>query len=334
MKTRGSAKNLAIILSIFMLFILNLISPVQAAPVVLKMGTLEPPANPISMAGERLGKLVNEKSKGSLRIEVFPASQLGNFTTQIEGVMMGSQDIFLGAPENLGQFEKDYNILSLAFVFRDQNHIQAFFRSPLHAAMAEKLRKNRGIRFTAERWNRTPRVLLAKKPVFSPDDLKDIKMRVPEITMYLEVWKALGTRTTQVPWGEVYLALKQGVVDAMEGPFDTLLGMKFYEAAPYITLTNHVICAAGLYINDKKFLNMPKELQTILMDSIRNAGDYFTKLCFDNYDRDMNEMLSRGAKFITVDRTPFKEKMKPLIVEMEEKGMWRKGLYQAVQDIK
>ena len=69
---------------------------------------------------------------------------------------------------------------------------------------------------------------LSKKHVGTPKDLQGIKMRVPEIEMYLKVWKALGTQPTQVAWGETYLALMQGVVDAMEGPFDTLFGMKFF----------------------------------------------------------------------------------------------------------
>ena len=115
---------------------------------------------------------------------------------------MGTQDMFQDAAEWMSQFEKDYNILAMAFAFRDQNHLQAFFNSPLNVEIKERLRKDRGIRIIAENWNRAPRDLVSKKPVNSPADLQGIKMRVPKIEMYLLVWKAMGTQPTQVAWGE------------------------------------------------------------------------------------------------------------------------------------
>jgi tripartite ATP-independent transporter DctP family solute receptor len=281
-----------------------------------------------------MAKLVEERSAGRLKIEFFPGSQLGNAITQIEGVMMGSQDMFATAAEWMAQFENDYNILAMAFGFRDQKHLQTFFKSPLNTAIKEKLRKDRGIRIISENWERPPRVLLAKKPVYSPKDLQGIKMRVPEIEMYLLVWKAMGTQPTQVAWGETYLALLQGVVDAMEGPFDTLLGMKFYEAAPQISLTNHLICAASVSINDKKFLSLPKDLQDILVGAAKETGDYFSNLVIESYDKDKKQMESKGAKFIVVDRKPFQEKMIPLVKELEDHGKWTKGLYQKIQELK
>jgi len=124
------------------------------------------------------------------------------------------------------------------------------------------------------------------------------------------------------------------VVDAMEGPFDTLLGMKFYEPAPYISLTNHLLTASSVCINDQKFMSLPKDLQNILVKATQEAGDYFSQLGVNGYDRDKKEMESKGAKFLTVDRRPFQEKVQPLIGGMEEQGKWSKGLYQKIQDLK
>ena len=159
-------------------------------------------------------------------------------------------------------------------------------------------------------------------------------MRVPEIEMYLRGWKALGTQPTQVPWGEAYLALMQGVVDAMESPFGAILPMKFYEAAPNISMTNHLICTNSVSMNHKKFLSLPKDLQDILLGAAKEAGDYFTKLDLDNFEKDKKTMEMKGAKFITVDREPFREKIRPLYRELEDQGKWSKGLYQKIQDLK
>jgi len=301
---------------------------------VLKLGNIQAPTQSASLACERMAKLVAERSNGRLKIEFFPASQLGNAITQIEGVMMGSQDMFQDAAEWMSQFEKDYNILAMAFAFRDQKHLQAFFNSPLNADIRERLRKDRGIRIIAENWNRAPRELVSKKPVNNPGELQGIKMRVPEIEMYLLVWKTMGTQPTQVAWGETYLALMQGLVDAMEGPFDTLLSMKFFEAAPNISMTNHLISASSVCINDAKFNKLPKDLQDILVASAREAGDYFTQLGIESMTKDRKEMESKGAKFIEVDRKPFQDKVAPLVKELEDKGKWSKGLYLKIQDLK
>lgn len=304
------------------------------SPIVLKLGNIQAPTQSASLACERMAKLVFERSNGRLKIEFFPASQLGNAITQIEGVMMGTQDMFQDAAEWMSQFEKDYNILAMAFAFRDQNHLQAFFNSPLNVEIKERLRKDRGIRIIAENWNRAPRDLVSKKPVNSPADLQGIKMRVPEIEMYLLVWKAMGTQPTQVAWGETYLALMQGLVDAMEGPFDTLLSMKFFEAAQNISMTHHLISASSVSINDATFSKLPKDLQDILVASAKEAGDYFTQMGIESMTKDRKEMESKGAKFIEVDRKPFQAKVAPLVKELEDKGKWSPGLYQKIQDLK
>jgi TRAP-type C4-dicarboxylate transport system substrate-binding protein len=249
-------------------------------------------------------------------------------------VMMGTQDMFQDAAEWMSQFEKDYNILAMAFAFRDQNHLQAFFNSPLNVEIKERLRKDRGLRIIAENWNRAPRDLVSKKPVNSPADLQGIKMRVPEIEMYLLVWKAMGTQPTQVAWGETYLALMQGLVDAMEGPFDTLLSMKFFEAAQNISMTHHLISASSVSINDAKFSKLPKDLQDILVAAAKEAGDYFTQMGIESMTKDRKEMESKGAKFIEVDRKPFQAKVAPLVKELEDKGKWSPGLYQKIQELK
>jgi tripartite ATP-independent transporter DctP family solute receptor len=318
---------------VVVLCFLFLADPGQGAPIRLKLGTVSPPASIDTIASKKMEELVDERSTGRLKIDVFPGT-LGTGQTQLEGVMMGTLDLFVGAADFNSSFEKDYNILSVPFVFRDQKHLQTFFNSPLNAEIKERLRKNRGIWIMTENWNSTPRILLSKKPINSPEDLRGIKMRVPESEIYLKSWKALGTYPTQVPWGEAYLALMQGVVDAMDAPYGAALPMKFYEAAPNISLTNHVMFAVSVSMNHKKFLSLPKDLQDILLGAVRDAGDYFTKIDLDKYDKDRKIMESKGTKFIVVEQEPFRQIMKPLYKELEDQGKWSKGLYQKIQDLK
>lgn len=209
-----------------------------------------------------------------------------------------------------------------------------FLRSPINGEIKEKYRQEFGVRVIAENWNRTPRVLLSTKPVFRLSDLSGIKMRVPEIEMYLRVWQALGTKPTQVAWGETYLALQQGIADAMEGPFDTLYGMKFYEVAPYITLTNHLLTACFVVINDDAFQSLEPDLQRILVEAVQEAGDYFTSLNLDTYEQDMQKMISEGAIFININMAPFRKVARELAVKLEAEGKLTAGLFDAIQELR
>ena len=99
-------------------------------------------------------------------------------------------------------------------------------------------------------------------------------------------------------------------------------------------MTNHLLSAASVCINDQKFMKLPKDLQDILAAAAKEAGDLFTKLGEESMDKDRKEMEAKGAKFINVDRKPFMEKVAPLAKELEDQGKWTKGLYQKIQDLK
>ncbi|MGI6558322.1 MAG: TRAP transporter substrate-binding protein [Limnochordia bacterium] len=322
------------IIVLTVLVILAISMSVAAKPTVISVGTIESTTNPATLALYKMAEIAEEKSGGRLKIEVYPASQLGNAIAQLEGVMMGTQDMFQGAAEWAAQFVPDWNILALAFTFEDQDHLMEFLRSPINEEIKERYRQEFGVRVIADNWNRTPRVLLSTKPVFRLSDLSGIKMRVPEIEMYLRVWEALGTKPTQVAWGETYLALQQGIVDAMEGPFDTLYGMKFYEVAPYITLTNHLLTACFVVINDNTFQSLEPDLQRILVEAAHEAGDYFTNLNLDTYEQDMQQMISEGTVFIQTDMAPFRKVARELAIKLEAEGKLTAGLFDAIQELR
>ena len=108
-------------------------------------------------------------------------------------------------------------MLAWGFTFRDMDHMAKFLESDTYKAYEEELRAKQGIRILAKA-PAQPRVLFIKKPVASAADLADVKMRVPEIRTYLLLWQTLGTKPARVAWGEVFLGLKTGVIDAAEGP--------------------------------------------------------------------------------------------------------------------
>jgi len=137
-----------------------------------------------------------------------------------------------------------------------------------------------------------------------------------------------------VAWAEVYLALKTGTVDAAEGPLDQMYATKFYEAAPYITLTNHLQQVFTISINEAKFKSLPNATQDLLEKAALDAGEYFQKLLRDQFETNKAKMIAEGAIFRNIDTTPFQKMLTPVIADSEATGFWSKGLYQKIQDIK
>ncbi len=231
-------------------------------------------------------------------------------------------------------FVKDVNVYVMGFTFRDGDHFKLFLNSPIFGDMKKQVEDKMKVKILAANWISMPRVLVSKKPVSTPKDIAGIKMRVPEIETYQKVWKGLGTNPTRVAWAEVFLALKLGTVDAAEGPLDQMYATKFYEAAPNITLTNHLQQAFTIGVNMAKFNSLSKANQDIIQAAAIESGDYFQKLVNEKFAAERPKMIAGGATISNVDVRPFQQMLAPVIADAEATGFWSKGLYQRVQDLK
>lgn len=313
---------------------LSALSASAADKISLNIASLEPVGAPSTLAVEHFAALVKERSKGEIQVNPNPAGTLGNGLQLMEGMSTGTIDMVSAVLEWYAPFVKDINVYVMGFTFRDGEHFRAFLNSPIFADMKEQIEQKMKVRMLAANWISLPRVLVSKKPVSSPRDIAGIKMRVPEIETYQKVWKGLGTNPTRVAWAEVYLALKTGTVDAAEGPLDQMYATKFYEAAPNITLTNHLQQVFTVGINLAKFNSLPKDAQSILQAAALESGEYFQKLVDEKFQADKPKMVAAGAVFRDIDVRPFQEMLTPVIAEAESTGFWTKGLYQKVQDIR
>jgi TRAP-type transport system periplasmic protein len=306
----------------------------SAAKITLNIASLEPVGAPSTLAVQHFASLLAERSKGEIQINANPAGSLGAGLQIMEGVSTGTIDMISMVLEWYAPFVKDLNVYAMGFTFRDTDHFKAFLNHPIFAEMKEQVQQKMKVKILAANWISLPRVLVSKKPVNSPKDIANIKMRVPEIETYLKVWKGLGTSPTRVAWAEVYLALKTGTVDAAEGPLDQIYATKFYEAAPHITLTNHLQQAFTIGVNMARFGSLPKSAQDLIQSTAIEAGEYYQKAVREKFQADKPKMVAEGAIFKEIDTRPFQQMLAPVIQDSEATGFWSKGLYKKVQDIK
>ena len=168
---------------------------------------------------------VTARADASLSLNFVQGEALGAANSVMEQLIGGSVGIFCNELVWFADYVPDIQILGWGFTFRDPDHMAAFFESDLFKPLAERAIEQ-GARILAAQPTQ-PRMMFTKEPINSIDDIQGMKMRVPQLKSYLELWKALGTNPTQVAWAEVYLALSTGVVVAAEAPPTDALGQKF-----------------------------------------------------------------------------------------------------------
>jgi tripartite ATP-independent transporter DctP family solute receptor len=306
-----------------------------ANPFEIKLASESAVGTPGEKSGRDFAKLVEEKTSGKVKVRYYPAGQLGTGDALTEAMQTGSVDMAWRVLDWYAKFEKGWNIMLLGFLFKDGDHVTAFLNSSKHKEFRENLTSKAGIRILSDNGIGSPRVLISKTPVRSPNDMQGMKMRVPNIEMYVKTWSGVGVNVVQVPWGEAYMALKQGVVDALESPLGSIYGMKFHEAAKNITLTNHVYSIYVMAMNENSYKKIPSDIQKIMADCADEGGRLYVKYDKESVDARVKTMVSQGVKIIdNPDIDAFQKKLAPLAEELEKKGLWPSGLYGYIQSLK
>lgn len=303
-----------------------------SAQTVLTFGGSDAIGSILDRQNLRFTACVNDKAAGKVKVNFIQGEQLGSDVQVIEQTMQGSVQLYGDVLDWYANWVKDYAILAWGFTFRDADHMQKFLDSPTYVAMAEKLRKEQGLRILAAAPTQ-PRILFSKKPVVALNDLNGVKMRVPEIKTYLILWETLGTRPSRLAWGEIYLGLKTGVVEAAEGPISSAYAAKFHEAAPNVIRTDHLMSSAHITMNDKAFSALAPDMQKVVTDCAAEAVQNTRKTAQAETEDVVRKMAAEGAKVTPIDKAPIQQRAKEGVVKMEKDGAWSSGLWDQIQKL-
>ncbi|WP_366554549.1 TRAP transporter substrate-binding protein [Aquibaculum sediminis] len=286
----------------------------------------------IDKANLKFTELVNERAKGQLKVNFIQGEQLGNDIDVIQQMMQGSVDVYGDVLDWYGNWVQDFNILNWGFTFRDNDHMQAFLESDLYGELTDELRQEHGLRILAAAPTQ-PRVLFATKRIESPEDLQDLKMRVPEIRAYLLLWETLGTRPSRVAWSEIFLGLSTGTIEGAEGPVSAAYAQKMHEPAPYVIRTDHLVATHHITMSEESFQSLAPEMQEIVQEAAEEAVRWVRAQADEETEEIVQQMADEGATVVEVDREPFAERALSGVEEMEEAGTWSKGLWERVRNM-
>ena len=302
------SKKIGIIL-VFMLSIF-LFSTGMVAGKTLKMGAVTGAEANISKAAKHFIKLVDERTNGSVKIEYFPDSMLGKAATQLESLRMGELDFFVGGVGWFSQLVGEYNLWATAFVMKNYDHARAAMEGEPGQIAAKKLIDKYKIRMLDGTWYRAPRQVFSTKkagPITSSNDLNGVIMRTVPLDAFAIPWGETPATTTSIPYSELYMALKQGVAEAFEGPIDLTVRNKMHEPCKYVSLTSHQFETAGIVISEMTFQALTKEEQTIIKKAALETRDFTEKLIKSDVEKQLENLRKEGRMEIIedVDRESF-----------------------------
>lgn len=287
-------------------------APGEAA-LVLKGGHTGTPKNMMHITLVKWSDLVKERTKGAVVIEVYPSEQLGNERTLLENTNLGTIDWSVVGAGGAVRFAPPFGMFENAYTFQSLKHFEnvAFNRAYMQQ-MSSLLEQKSNMLFGGLQWLGV-RSVMAKKAIRGPEDGKGLKLRVPDVPTFRVVAHAVGAIASPLPFGETYMALKQGVVDAVEGTPENMINMKFFEAAKQYSLTNHMIQAAAVYLNKTSFGKMTKEQQQIVLDSGYEAWRWF----FNQNEAVQNDFMKKLEEVgVTIVRPASTEPFRLRAVEM------------------
>jgi tripartite ATP-independent transporter DctP family solute receptor len=256
-------------------------------------------------AGEEFKKRTN----GKYEITVFPASSLGKESDINQGLQLGTVDIILsGASFSARSFPR-LAVSYYPFTFRDADHVLKYAKSDVFKELAEGYKKASGGNTITAMTYYGVRHSTSNKPFRNCDEMKGLKMRVPDAPAYTALPRACGANPTPIAFAEVYLALQNGTVDAQENPLPTIEAKKFYEVQKNIILTGHIADALLTVVSPGLMSKLTPAEQKILTEVTQEAAEKASNDIRKREGELVDEFKKKGINIITVDRSDFQQRV-------------------------
>jgi tripartite ATP-independent transporter DctP family solute receptor len=306
----------------------------------LRFTTVASPTQPIYKGMEKFAEVVDLLSGGKIEVKLFHSGQLANQKTSILGVMKGTLDMSIDASASWFADLADYpeiGVLEVAYAYRDLGHMYRVLLGPVGQAYWETLAEKSGLRVLdvwylgTRQLNFTENVGVVKKP----EDLKGVKLRMPNVEAWLDVGRALGANPTPLGFGEVYMALKTGTIDGQDNPLPTDFAQKFNEVTKYIVLTDHMIGYVTPFINEKLWQEMPENYRVYINKALEVARHYSNYLILDQEASLLGTFQKEfGMEVVIPDKRAFMEHARNFYSQEKFDKRWGEGMYSKIQSIK
>lgn len=284
-----------------------------AADYTLKFGHLANEQNVWNQAALKFKEQVEANSEGRIEVQVYPNEQLGSEMDVINSIQLGTADMTISG-ESLQNWAPKAAMMAVPYLFRDAEHLRRTVESDVGQQIKAQITERTGLVPLA--WfERGPRELTSNRPITSPENLDDLRLRVPNVPLFVDTWQALGARPTPMAFSEVFTALQQGTIEAQENPLSLIESASFNEVQQYVNMTDHVRSWIYVVIGKSKLESMPEDLQQVVRDAAAEMQRHEAQLFAEDQQRLRQALTDKGMEFVEVDQAAFAEKARPAVLE-------------------
>ncbi len=304
----------------------------QAAEFSYKYANNLPLTHPMNARAQEAANRIKDETKGRFELQIFPSSQLGSDTDTLGQVRSGAVEFFTLSGLILSTLVPAASINGVGFAFKDYAQVWQAMDGELGAFVRAEIAKSRSIFAFEKIWdNGFRQTTTSTKPIITPADLANLKIRVPPSPLWTSMYRAFGSAPASINFNEVYSALQSKVVDAQENPLAIVETAKLYEVQSYCSLTNHMWDGFWFLGNRRAWEALPVDIQGIVSKHINAAGVAEREDVAKLTGSLQAQLAGRGMKFNTVDAAPFREKLRSAGFYTEWRGKYGEDAWKLLE---
>ena len=304
-----------------------------AQEIVLRWSDVVPASHPSVQMIERIAAEAKAKSGGRIAVQAFPAGQLGSSRDTIEAVANGTQQLVTEGAANFGAWVPAISVVESPYIWRDGDHLVRAMAGPVGKAFNDELVAKRGMRILGTTYYGTRHLTTSTKTVRTPADMAGFKLRVPENDVFKAMAEAWGAKPTPMNFGELYLALKQNVVDGQENPLPTIKAGKFDEVQKYLVLSGHIITPRLVVVNEAFWQGLAAADRRIISDAVKNGIAWQNAELIRQEGTLVDTFKASGMTVVTPDPRAFRDPVVAKVPKMFE-SKWGTGTYDRIQAVR
>jgi len=290
-------KKLHLSLLFFVLTAILIIGTVQGAEktVTLRYAHMNADSSVAGIQATLFAQLVEKYTKGQVKILVYPNSQLGNLQQVTEAVSTGSIAICHNTMAAIGSLYEDFGALDTPYLYRDVNHLMKVCSpdSPIMKELNAGLVKSHNARVLYTFYFGT-RHLTSKKAIYTPADLKDLRIRAIPFPIYTATVEGMGAVAVPLDWSETPAALASGTINGQENPIDTIYSGKLYDVQSHLMLTGHIMAAEAVIMNQDVWQDFSPAIRQAIQKAAAETSKKATALTSEKEAEELAQLKDKG----------------------------------------
>jgi len=304
---------------------LALAAPAAAQqPIVIKFSHVVAVDTPKGKGAERFKQLAEERTKGRVKVEVYPNSSLFKDGEEMEALQLGSVQMLAPSVAKFGPLgAREFEVFDLPYIFDSFDELHKVTDGPVGKLLFKKL-DSKGIIGLAY-WDNGFKEMSANKPIKVPGDYKGLKMRIQSSKVLGDQMKALGAIPQVMAFSEVYQALQTGVVDGTENPPSNFYTQKMHEVQKYLAMTDHGVIEYAVIVNKKFWEGLPPDIRTTLEGAMKDATKYADEIAKKENDDALEAVKKSGRTQIITLSAAEKNEMKKALLPVHKENESRIG---------